>query len=188
MPREDHYKKISEETLGQNPWWKYQHETFKLPDGKTADYFFALTPGNAMIVPITTDGRLVLVSQYRYLAERMSIEFPCGGTKAGENPAATAMRELKEETGYTVTADDLRMVGNFEPDIGLVKDRTYVFLATDIDASIAPAPEEGEIVEVLLRRPDELEDMIRRGEIIDGQILAVWALTREFISQHHGVS
>lgn len=186
MSHEERPKKISEETIGENPWWKYQHDTYKKPNGKVVDYFYAQTPGNAMVVPVTSDGRLILVTQYRYLSDRVSIEFPCGGMKVGESAVSAAERELKEETGYS--ANNLRMVGNLDPDIGLVKDRTYVFLATDVDVSDLPAPDPEEIAEVLFRRADEFEDMIRRGEIINGQTLAAWAITREFVHQKFGVN
>jgi ADP-ribose pyrophosphatase len=53
-----------------------------------------------MIVPVTADGRLVLVRQYRHNLKAHVIEFPAGTISEGEEPEAAALRELEEETGY----------------------------------------------------------------------------------------
>ena len=102
------YKKISEETLHTNPWWTYKHDIYQTPTGKQGDYYYGVTPGNAMIIPILEDGRIILVLQERYLMGRQSTEFPCGGKKEGQSFQDTAKQELFEETGLTATS--LRLV------------------------------------------------------------------------------
>lgn len=173
----DNPKQITTEIVQQNPWWSYKHDTFTLPTGAVGDYYYGESPGAAMVVPVLTDGRLVLVGQYRYLRDKWSIEFPCGGIVAGEQPSVAAKRELLEETGGE--ADELINIGTFDPLNGLFKDWVHLFLATEVEMRQAIQNTDNETTEIILRRPDEFEDMIRRGEIWDGETLAAWAIARE---------
>ena len=168
-----HLKKISEETIHQNPWWTYKHDKYEKPNGEEGDYYYCETPGNVMIIPVLNDGSLVLTLQQRYLREKQSIEFPCGGLLQDGSLLDAAKRELLEETGCT--ADEFIKIGEFEGVNGLVKDMCHVFLAY-VDSQGEQQLDDTEEIEVLYRRPDEIDVMIRKNEIWDGQTLAAWAL------------
>jgi len=176
-------KKISTEVIHANHWWEYKRDKFTLPDGAVDDYYYGETHGNIMIVPILDDGRLVLVRQYRYLGEKTSVEFPGGGMKQGETPVDAANREFLEETGYKT--DNLIKIGAFEPCVGVVKDMSHVFIANELTETQKPKSDEAEYTEVILRRIDEFENMIKQGEIWDGQVLAAWALARDLLLNNH---
>lgn len=169
-----HPKKISEENLHENPWMKYKHDVFADGIGGSNDYYYLETPGCAMVVPVLDDGRLVLVRQYRYLREKDSIEFPCGGLKVDEAPQDAVDRELTEETGYQ--AHEFVKIGVFEGLNGLVKDACHVFIAEQLDKVGEPQHDPSEYIELIIRRPDEIDEMIRKNEIWDGQTLATWAM------------
>lgn len=175
MPK--HFKKISEETLAKNPFWEYKHDVFELSNGTKCDYYYGEKKGGAMVVPILDDGRLVLVMQQRYLRDKPSVEFPCGGLDGNESPQEGAMRELLEETGFQST--NFVKSGAFDGLSGLFKDTTHVFIADELIKQSEPKLDAAEDMEVLYRRVEEVEEMIRRGEIWDGPTLATWALTRE---------
>lgn len=170
-------KHLSTEIVHKNPWWSYKHDIFALVDDKKGDYYYGESNGAAMVVPVLSDGRLILVGQYRYLRDKWSIEFPCGGISPDEQPSVAAKRELLEETGGN--ADELINIGTFDPLNGLFKDWVHLFLATEVLIDAKPKNTETETTEVIYRRPDEFEDMIRRGEIWDGETLAAWAIARE---------
>ncbi|KKU26433.1 MAG: NUDIX hydrolase [Candidatus Magasanikbacteria bacterium GW2011_GWA2_46_17] len=172
-------KTIFSETIHSNPWYAYKHDKYVLPNGVESDYYYLETHGNAMVVPVLDDGRLVLVAQYRYLGDKPSVEFPCGGVKSDESPMKAAARELLEETGYV--SEELIKAGTFEGLNGLARDTSHLFVAMEIEKKRDPSPESTEILEVILRRPDELDDMIKRGEIWDGQTLAAWAMVRQSV-------
>ena len=87
-------KKISTEEIYKNPYFTYFKDEFELEDGKKGQYFYCVTLGGAMIIPVLEDGRLALVRQHRYLADKHSIEFPCGGVDGDESAHQTAGREL----------------------------------------------------------------------------------------------
>lgn len=174
-----HPKKIKEEILAVNPWWQYKREEFELENGTTGEYFYGETNGNVLIVPILPDGRLILINQFRYLFDKYSLEFPCGGIKEGDTPVITAEKELLEETGWQ--GDEFIKIGEFQPLNGLMKDKTHVFLCY-VGEQKKQILENTEEIEVFYRRPDEIDEMIRKNEIWDGQTMAAWALSHhEFL-------
>jgi ADP-ribose pyrophosphatase len=168
-------KKISEEVLHENPWWKYKHDIYELPNGQEGNYYYGETSGVAIIVPVLPDGRIVLTLQHRYLKDKQSIEFPAGGILPGVSALDGAKKELQEETGCI--ASEFIKIGVFEPSNGFIKDTTHVFLA-HIAEQGDQHPDETEEIEVLYRRPDDIEQMIRKNEIWDGQTMATWAMIR----------
>lgn len=172
-----HLKKISEEIIHENPWWKYKHDKYEMPNGKEGDYYYGETNGNAMIIPVLDDGRIILILQHRYLEEKQSIEFPCGGIKDDINILDGAKMELAEETGCI--AREFSKVGEFQPANGLFKDKTHVYIA-QIDQCGKQQLDDSEEIEVMYRRPDEIDHMIRKNEIWDGQTLATWALAHHY--------
>lgn len=171
------FKKISEETLGKNSFWEYKHDVFELPDSSKGDYYYGESAGGAMVVPILDDGRLVLVMQQRYLRDKLSVEFPCGGLNQDESPQEGVAREMLEETGFE--SSNFIKSGSFDALNGMFKNTTHVFIADELIKKTEQALDPAELMEVIYRRVDEFEDMIRRGEIWDGATLAAWALSRE---------
>jgi len=130
-----------------------------------------------MVVPVTEDGRIAMVVQYRYLLNKHSVEFPGGGIKKDDNAHRTAKKELEEETGFLT--DNMVKIGEFESGNGILRDRCNVFLAY-INGQTEPHPDETEEIEVILRYPDEIDRMVRNNDIWCGQTLAAWSLTRHF--------
>ena len=74
--------------------------TVELPNGKEATRDIVRHPGASVVIPITEDGDLLLVEQFRKPCEMVSLELPAGKLDAGEAPEVCAERELREETGY----------------------------------------------------------------------------------------
>jgi ADP-ribose pyrophosphatase len=180
MPK--HLKKLSEEIIHENPWTQYKHDTYEVPNGSEGNYYYVECPGMVKVVPVLPDGRIVLTLQHRYLQDKQSIEFPAGGVDVEEIASESAVREVLEETGYKT--EELTKVGNFEPSNGLSKNEAHVYIASVSGDQGEQVLESTEDIEVLYRRPDEVEDMIRRGDIWDGATLAVWALVRHrFLEQ-----
>lgn len=177
------FQTLSSDTVDKNPWWTYKHDTYEFLDGSTGDYFYAETPGNAMVVPILDDGRFVLVVQHRYLRGKKSIEFPSGGITGDESPQTTAERELLEETGYR--SHNLIKIGVFEGLNGLVKDASHLFVGSELEKISEIQNNRQENIEVIIRRPDEFEAMIKSGEIWCGRTLAAWALARDLSTAPH---
>lgn len=170
-----HYKKLVEETIHQNPWWTYKRDGVEDPDGKNTEYFYGIGPGSVLVIPVLSDGRIVLISQYRYLTEGYQIELPGGAIDKDETPLITAKRELKEEAGCEVV--EMVNIGVFYPMLAGWKSTCHVFLA-EVNEVAEPAPDHGEYLELIYRRPDEIEEMVRTNRITSGMTLAAWAMAR----------
>src|SRR5690606_4980625 len=76
-------------------------DTVELPDKKYSKREIVEHPGAVAIVPITEEGEVILVKQYRKAVEKELLEIPAGKLEIGEEPRETAIRELKEETGFS---------------------------------------------------------------------------------------
>jgi ADP-ribose pyrophosphatase len=82
-----------------------------------------------IILPITTDGNVVLVAQPRPLTEEgVTIELPAGYVDEGEEPINAAYRELREETGYE-PLDTMEDLGAFYQDQGCSRSLNHIFIA-----------------------------------------------------------
>jgi ADP-ribose pyrophosphatase len=171
------WKRINTKTRHENPWWTYKVDDFEIP-GKvkvSGQYYYVHTHGASMVIPLTAEGKILLVNQFRYLGGRESIEFPCGSVETGHDHLQTAHQELQQETGYR--ANKMREVALYNPYNGVTDEICKVFIAEDLQT--APAdPDETEEFELLSCTPDQIEDMIRKNKIWDGMTLAAWALAR----------
>ncbi|MBI1803631.1 MAG: NUDIX hydrolase [Ignavibacteriae bacterium] len=174
------WKKIRQEFELKNPWWTYRKDVTLLPSGKEGEYHYVHVKGSSMVIPQMNDGRLVLVNQYRYLADRESIEFPCGSVKDDSTYDETARHELAEETGFE--AAELRVAAEFNPYNGVTDEMCRVYVAKNL-RSVESSHDETEEFEQLRLTPQEFDAMIRRGEVWDGMTLAAWSLTRHLFIQ-----
>jgi ADP-ribose pyrophosphatase len=169
------YKQISTAVVLKNPWWRYCLDQIELPSGKPGEYHYVLTNGSSMIVPVDTDGKLLLVRQYRYTGNRDSIEFPCGGLKDGISHEETAKHELVEETGFV--AGKIDPVGGFNPCNGLIDEMCRVYIARDL-RYVGARPDETESFELVRLTIEELDRSVRDGTVWDGMTLAAWAIAK----------
>ena len=171
-----HWKKLTSKIVDQNPWWKHQLDSFQIPNGVKGEYHYVHTEGSSLIIPVMDDDKIILVNQCRYLRDRESIEFPCGGVQPGHTCDEMARLELEEETGYV--AQSWKLVGEFNPFNGVTDEICKVFVARGL-SFIKARPEATEEFEVLQVAPAELEAMIADEKIWDGMTLAAWLLVRK---------
>jgi ADP-ribose pyrophosphatase len=173
------WKKLSESLVSENPWWRYKHDRFLLPNGKEGEYHYVQTNGSSMVVPLDNEGKILLVNQYRYLLDRESLELPCGSVKDGSSYEKTAAQELEEETGFA--AGRLELIGVFNPYNGVTDEMCNVYLGSDLKF-VGARPDDTEEFELKRMLPAEIDEEIGRGAIWDGMTIAAWAIAKPRVS------
>ena len=161
---------------------KFDYEVIKLrlPNGVAGEWECIRHPGGALAVPVTADGKFVLVKQYRFTVEGRLLEFPAGTVEKNESPLKTIKREIEEETGYR--ASKWRDMGKFILAPGYSDEYIYAFLAQDlVKLEIPPQQDEDEDIEVVLMSEAELETAILNGEPIDGKSIACFYMARAYL-------
>lgn len=127
----------------------------------------------AAVLPITADGRAILVRQYRPVVERTVVELPAGAVGPAEAPEDAARRELLEETGYV--ADELVLLGTVLPDSGRLMNRAWLYVAPSVRGADAPPAPEADL-EVLAVGRRELDALVTSGEFAAAGHLAALGL------------
>ncbi len=169
------WKKIRQVLELKNPWWTYCKDEVELPLGKKGEYHFVHVNGSSMIIPLMDDGRLIMINQYRYLAQKESLEFPCGSVKDGATYEETARHELAEETGFE--AENLSLAAEFNPYNGVTDEMCRVYIAKNLKP-IDAKPDDTEEFEQVFVTINELEKKIQSGDIWDGMTLAAWVIIK----------
>ena len=167
------FEKIGGEIIKANPYWEYWLDKYRLPNGNDEDYHYVKSNGSTMIIPVDKFGYLYLVEQFRYLNQKLSIEFPGGGIKKDFTPEQNAIAELKEEIG--MTTNKLSLIGSFNPFNGVTNEICYVYLAEDIEF-VGESPDDSESLRTIKCTKLQIIEKIINNNIWDGMTLAAWCL------------
>jgi ADP-ribose pyrophosphatase len=132
-----------------------------------------------VIIPVTANGDIVLVRQYRHAIGRRAWELPAGSLKPGEDVERAARRECQEETGSIPSR--IERLGSFFPTPGYCDEEMTFYMATGLRP---PDPgdeeahqDEDEDLEARAFAPDVLRQMVASGEIVDLKTVAgLWLL------------
>ncbi|MDE1229550.1 beta-eliminating lyase-related protein [Vibrio aestuarianus] len=121
-------------------------ESVCLPTGKTVQHTTIVHPGVAVILPITEQGEVILINQYRPSLNKWLLELPAGTIEQGEQPHECAHRELEEETGYS--ANQLINLGQATPLAGFCDEIQYLFVAKQLTNTARLGCDDDEVIEV----------------------------------------
>jgi ADP-ribose pyrophosphatase len=145
-------------------------KTIRLPTGMEREKVI-VHPSNAVtIFPVDGD-RCKLLKQYRYAIDQYIIEAPAGTMEQGEEPLATAGRELIEETGFA--AKTIVPKGFIYTTPGFTDEKIFLFEARDLTPSREYGMDEDEVIEVIDVAVKDLPGMIRDGRIVDGKTICL---------------
>ena len=152
--------------LIRNPWLTVRQDTVRVPNGTVLDDYFVLEyPDWVNVLAVTEDGRIVLVRQYRHALGQVHYELPAGFCEAGDaDIEATARRELLEETGFGEGEWTPWMTLSANPSSHANLSRS--FLATGVVPVAPPAPEATEEIQVHLATPEEVREIVFRGDLV----------------------
>jgi ADP-ribose pyrophosphatase len=145
-----------------------QVDEVELPNGRTSKREIIKHPGAVAILPITDDGKIVMVEQYRKALERTLVEIPAGKLEKGENPEECAKRELEEETGYVCA--NLNWLISFYTSPGFADEIVHLYVATGLSKKEEAAQlDEDEFVNVLELTTSEAAEYILEKKIYDAK-------------------
>lgn len=130
------------------------------------------------VVPVTGTGDILMVHQYRHGAAMPSLEFPAGRMEAGESPIDAAARELLEETGYV--AESITLMQTVRPDPAILTNRIHVLAASACVHARESEQDPGEAVHVRMVAPDDVDRLIRAGDIHHSVTIAAWYFFSRF--------
>lgn len=153
---------------------KVYRDHVELPNGKNATREFIRHPGAVAVVPITPEGKIVLVRQYRYPIGATMLEVPAGKLDKGEAPDDCARRELEEETGYV--AKNLRLLTSMYTTPGFTDEIIHLYIADELTLA-KQCPDEDEFLDVEMYTKEEVKKMIADGIINDGKSMLALLLS-----------
>ncbi len=149
----------------------------ELPDGRQRYYDLVRHCPAVVILPLTEDGKILFVRQYRLGAEKELLELPAGLINDGEDPDPAAERELREETGYE---GKLVRLGGFYASAGYCSEYLNIYLARDLRWN--PLPQDDDEFLANISMPvEEAYAMAENGEMEDSKTIAALIMAQKYI-------
>ena len=159
------WRTLGQEYLYRNPWCAFRVDDVELPSGARIEYGILESGGFAAVVPVTREGGVVLVRQWRQPLGAFTLELPSGGVDGGEEPERAARRELFEETGYR--AEKLEHLRSVHTSTGRSTEVCHLFRCEAVRDERGPHPEPTEFIRVVGMPFGEALSMVSEGEISD---------------------
>ena len=154
----------------------------RVPNGNLAKWDFIGHRGAAAALPITAEGKILLVKQWRNSLDRFTYEIPAGGKNTFDEPMIDcAARELEEETGYK--SDNLKFLLSIKTTVAFCNERIDIFLAKDLHQT-SQNMDEDEDIEVVEFELDYLLNMIQKGELQDSKTVSAILAYKVYHSQN----
>ena len=156
---------LGSEYLLRSPWRDVRQDRLRLHTGDEVTYTYLEAPEAVFVVPLTTDGKIAVVRQYRH-PPRAWVWEVVGGAIGEDGPVESARRELLEEVGGRCR--ELVPLGSFYALAGALSSRHYTFLALDVELG-ETHHEPMELMEIVLLDPEEAFARARSGTIDESQ-------------------
>jgi len=169
------WKQVEERVVFRSPFLELRNDLVRRPDGEVVDYVVVdYRDYSSVTCVVPEEDRVVLVRQFRYPWMQASWESPSGLIDLGETAEDAAIRETKEETGYSIKS--IQPLARYHPTgLGPVWCNLYYGTVGD---STNQLPHPGEFLRVGLFSFDEVDRMIEEGEIVHAATIMGWSLAK----------
>ncbi|OGW83602.1 MAG: hypothetical protein A2987_02935 [Omnitrophica bacterium RIFCSPLOWO2_01_FULL_45_10] len=144
----------------------------RLPNGYIANLEIVKHPGAALIVPLLTKNKIIMLRQYRPVINSYIYELPAGTLEKGEPPLSCARREIIEETGFR--ARKLTLLGKIYPAPGYTTEKIFIYKAEKLQ-EVKRNVEDDEVIEIMYLNKIEVRRLFRKGRIVDAKTVAALA-------------
>lgn len=183
--KQDHLyeKTIASTSIYEGRIIKVKVDEVLLPNGNTAKREIVNHQGAVAVLPLTDEGKLVAVRQFRKPLEKTIVEIPAGKLEPGEEPLQCAIRELEEETGYT--AEHYEHLSSFYTSPGFADELLHVYIATGLKKGES-RPDEDEFVDILELTLEEAQQLHQTGEICDAKTVVALFVWENRLLRRHG--
>ena len=158
--------KLNETLLYDGMIMRVTKDQVQLEDGSLAYREIVHHSGGVSALPLTAEGMMTFVRQFRYPFQEALLEFPAGKLEKGEDPFDAAKRELLEETGGT--SEKWHSLGEIYPTVAYDTEIIHLYLAEDTRFAEA-RPDAGEFIDIERYSFDEAMSMLMRNEIRDAK-------------------
>ena len=173
-------KRIDRKEVYKGKIFTVVEDTIRFDNGEEAKWDLVLHNGACAIVPLTSDGKVILVSQYRNAEDGKVLEIPAGKLEKGEDPLNCAYRELEEETG--MKAAQLQKICEMYTAVGFSDEKLHLYLAADLEQGVQDLDED-EYVDILTYPIAEAIQMIYTGVIKDSKTIVGLLALEGFLKQ-----
>jgi len=164
-PEEKRWQVLARETLAGTPYFSLVKSRVRMPDAGETTYYTIDFPRAAVGVVPRRGREILLIRQYRFIVDQFVWAIPSGGAEKGEDLAASARRELVEETGHD--AGRLERLHSYYPSYGCGNQEFHLFEALDVREA-APGFDRNEVLEVRWFDVAEVRRMMLEEQVLDG--------------------
>jgi 8-oxo-dGTP pyrophosphatase MutT (NUDIX family) len=156
------YHLLDTRTVCESGVFQLREDLVEGPGQKRFTFAVVEIKSGSSALPVTHDGHVYLVKEYKYAIRRTSIEVAGGAIEEGESPLAAARRELHEELG--LAAHRWIEIGTVDPFTSQLTSPNHQFLAFDLE-DVPKDPDEAEVIERVKLRLEDAVRMVMAGDI-----------------------
>ncbi len=177
MPKK--WKTLGTKQIFGNRIFGFREDTVKSPKTDNTHPVWVMdAPTWVNIIPITKEKKVIMIKQYRFGSQEISLEIPGGMVDAGEDAQSAATREMKEETGYD--SEEVHTIGKISPNPALMSNHTYSYVAYNVEKTGDQQLDNMEDIEVLEVDLNEIPTLITNGEIDHSLVVSAFYLLDQF--------
>ncbi|TCK97966.1 ADP-ribose pyrophosphatase [Natranaerovirga hydrolytica] len=172
------FKRLSRKQIYQGKVINVVQDTMQLPNEKESLFDLVQHNGAAAIIPVDSEGNILMVEQFRNPVNDITLELPAGTLEKGEDPLECAIRELEEETGYA--SNDLTFLIKFYTAIGFCDEIIHIYVANHLEPSKQNL-DDSEFINVKPYSLERLIKMINQGKLIDSKTITGILAYKQYI-------
>ena len=159
-------KTVSSELIFDGKIITVKKDSAELENGEVVNRELVVHPGGVCVVPITDEGEILMVQQFRYPFQEVLTELPAGKLEVGEDHREAGLRELREETG--IVCKKFEYLGVCYPSVAYLTEKIHMYLATGLTYQ-SQSLDEDEFLDVIKVKLEDAVQMVMDGKLPDAK-------------------